>query len=326
VIIKIIIAGYFIAPIIDLLLIKFFKVRNLGNLPPSFITFTTWIGSPILMVMPVVAIGLYFVNKISWYTFLIHSTLLLGYTVYRSIIFPEPFTYLFASTSILIILIIGILIRRDFRSPYFQILQRSWREKKRVPINHLILLNENYARITDLSESGCFVAEPSLGLKLGEYVTIDFKSDNLLIHCEAVVMRKTEGGFGIKFISLSPIEKKDIKRLIKTRYSLRYLTELDCKFQSNSNKNEGKILNISNTGCFIEFDTVNLKPALEINEKINIKFQLNKHSFNQKSKIVWINSKEEYNKPIGFGIKFFKSNKEIINQLKESQKVISYTR
>ncbi len=69
-----------------------------------------------------------------------------------------------------LIVAIGYIIQKDFRSPYFQVLPRSWRRSRRVPIRHRITLNGEMRPVSDVSTTGCFVAESDIGLAIGEKV------------------------------------------------------------------------------------------------------------------------------------------------------------
>ncbi len=39
-------------------------------------------------------------------------------------------------------------------------------------------------------------------------------------------MRRTPGGYGIRFMSLPAVERRDIRRMLKTRFTLRHEIEL----------------------------------------------------------------------------------------------------
>ena len=95
-----------------------------------------------------------------------------------------------------------------------------------MPIRHHITLNEQSRSINDLSTGGCFVSEPELGLNVGEKVVLSFKGADLTIACKGEVMRSTPGGYGVRFMSLPAVERQDIRRMLKTRFTLRYEIEL----------------------------------------------------------------------------------------------------
>ena len=48
-------------------------------------------------------------------------------------------TILILAGNLALVGLVGYIIQKDFRSPYLQVLNRSWRERKRIPIYHTIL-------------------------------------------------------------------------------------------------------------------------------------------------------------------------------------------
>jgi hypothetical protein len=207
-----------------------------------------------LLTAPLVAIGLYFVHRISWYIFLGHAAFLIIGDIAITIMKPVLYNFMMLFGNLALVVIVGFIVQRNFRAPYFQALPRSWREKKRLPIEHVINLNGKPCKVTDLSETGCFVSGKEQMFEIGEGVYVHFNSENIEIKAGGEIVRETENGFGIRFVALTSKAKKDINRMIKNRYALRYAVNLEATWVSEGKETSGTVINISKTGFFIEID------------------------------------------------------------------------
>jgi hypothetical protein len=274
-----------------------------------------------LLSAPLVGIGFLFVHKISWYVFLCHSSLILIDYVYKWATKPLLYwqnvanihNFLMLTGNVILVVIIGYIIQKDFRAPYFQALPRSWRESSRIPINHVISINGELRKVDDLSSGGCFIPEPELVLNLGDKISVFFKSDTLDIECEGEIRRKSPEGYGIQFIALPVKKRRDITRMLKQRFSLRYEVNFPCKWTFNDKNAEGKMLNISRGGCYIQ----TVVEGLEKDMFGEILCEINSQLYITIGNIVWINRKKEHEKPIGFGIKFLRKQIKLMNLIIE---------
>jgi Tfp pilus assembly protein PilZ len=199
-----------------------------------------------------------------------------------------------------LLFVIGYVIQRDFRAPYFQALPRSWRESKRIPIKHVIRVNDQERRISDLSQGGCFIAEPGLGLLAGNRVPLAFESDTLRIKCLGEIRRVSPEGYGVQFLGLPAGKRRDIRLMLKKRFSLRYEVNLDCTWSFDSKKRDATILNISKGGCYLSTSMSGIEPGIYG----NIAFVLKSRSYHFIARVVWINETVKHEKPVGFGVQF----------------------
>ena len=165
----VIILCYVAAPFVNIILVKVFLHVSFRaifvHLAAGYgVLATLW-----LVTAPLVGIALYFVNRFAWYLFLGHSSLiLLDYIAKWA---TRPMFYLHTvpglqniillTGNLLLIIGVAYLIQRDFRAPYFQILNRTWRERNRVPIYHTVIIDEEPRIMSDLSDGGCFVLDPT---------------------------------------------------------------------------------------------------------------------------------------------------------------------
>lgn len=315
--------GYILAPIVNILLLLIiiklpFNIvlsrlfRGYGNLA------AIW-----LLTAPIVGIGLYFVHKVSWYVFLAHSGLiLLDYILkwtrlprHYWISIPEVHQILIFVGNMALIIAIGYIIQKDFRSPYFQVLPRSWRRSRRVPVRHRISLNEEMRPVSDVSTTGCFVSESDIGLNIGEKVSISFKADALNIDCRGEVMRIIPEGYGLRFMGLSFAQKHDIRRMLALRYALRYEINVACTWVSNSHSTIGTILDISASGCFVQGE------ATEVVKNQGGVLHLSSGSIrrNVHGAIVEINS-SSVEKPAGFAVQFSSNQHRLVNRILKQQR------
>jgi hypothetical protein len=261
---------------------------------------------------PFVALCLYLIHRVAWFIFISHASLLFIGIIYLIINDPIPYNFLYLTFNGVIVLILGIILTRDFRAPYFQVLPRSWRETTRFPIIHQIKVHGITKKISDLSEMGCFITAPELGLTVGKRIEVELKSETLNIQCEGAVMRQSPQGYGIKFLHLSQQERRDIKSLIKKRYALRYIVNFSGKWLYNGKKKDVKVLNISKCGCFIHtsLDDFLLTDGTLILDIDNIQFKIS-------CKVIWINKQIAYGKPVGFGVEFYNWQKKLIKLVRK---------
>ena len=311
--------GYILAPIINILLLVFVARIGLGDILDRLFKGYGTLAGIWLLTAPVVGIGLYFVHKISWYIFLGHSSLILIDYVLKWIRIPGYYwlsvsgihQILLLTGNLVLVIVIGFIIQKDFRAPYFQVLPRGWRISRRVPIRHFIQLNGQRAPITDLSISGCFVAEPERALAIGEKVLIDFEADTLRVECRGDVMRKTPGGYGIRFLSLDSRGKRDIRRMIKKRFPFRYAVDISGSWISDGRETAVTILDISNTGSYLQADLEGIAEG----QGGELVFSFHNRERRLPASVIWLNQRELHEKPVGFGVRFVSNEKKIVGRI-----------
>ncbi|MBW8003679.1 MAG: PilZ domain-containing protein [Planctomycetes bacterium] len=182
-----------------------------------------------------------------------------------------------------------------------------------MPIRHHITLNDKSRSINDLSTGGCFVSEPELGLNVGEKVVLSFKGADLTIACKGEVMRRTPGGYGIRFMSLPAVQRRDIRQMLKARFTLRYEIELPGAWVFDGKKIDGRVLNISNFGCYVQAEVAEVTEGVEGELEIEVKRQ--RHLL--PGRIVWVNRTRIHEKPLGFGVNFKSSRRSLMRVIIE---------
>ncbi len=292
-----IIVVYILAPVINILMI-----RILGKIPLQLVIKNFFNGFGVLaglwlITAPIIGIGFYFVHKVSWYAFIVHSFLIIFDFIYKWISNPAYYisslsglyNALLLSGNIILVLIVGYVIQKNFRAPYFQALQRHWRENSRIPIHHLIFLNTIQMDVDDLSIGGCFVLKAGQELDLKQEHDISFHTDKIEITCKGHIMRQTETGYGVMFTELGSSQKKDIQHFLKKRFALRQQVRLEGKWINNGISKDVNLLDISKGGCFVASDLT------EINEKdsgaVEIIVSGKEHHIH--GNITWINHQSE---------------------------------
>ena len=325
-----IIAVYILAPLANILLIKL-----LGQVPfhlifRNFFNGFGFFAGLWLITAPLVGIGFYFVNKTTWYVFIVHSTLILidfivkwiSRPVYYLKTVPGFQNALMFSGNIILILIVGYVIQKNFRAPYFQALQRHWRESVRIPIHHVIEIDSKKMNVNDLSVGGCFVIKSDEELSTVRDHDITFKSDRLEISCSGQIMRETNDGYGIMFKNLNKVQKKDIQHFLQKRFSLRHQINVSGLWISDGISKNSTILDISKGGCFISCDL----SEIQVKDSGAVAFEVNGNKFKIPSRVTWINSTGEHEKPEGFGCEFKVSHKKLIKKIIQEYGTTGLTR
>lgn len=325
-----IIIVYILAPFINILMI-----RILGQIPFHLLVKNFFAGFGLLagfwlITAPLIGIGFYFVHKVSWYAFIGHSLLIIIDYVYKWISNPSYYLSslsgiyngLLLSGNIILVIIVAYVIQKSFRAPYFQALQRHWRENARIPIHHVISVNSLQMDVDDLSCGGCFVLKSDIKLPLEQVHDISFQTDKLEISCKGQIMRQTKKGYGIMFRELDASQKHDIKRFLKKRFSLRHQIDLKGQWVHRGISKKVTLLDFSKGGCFIQCDLT------EVHDKDSgiINFEAGGHEYNLHASISWINHKGEHKKPDGFGCEFKISHKGLLKKLVSEYGTANLTR
>jgi len=261
--------AYILAPIVNILLLILVARIQLPDILARLFQGYGYLAGIWLLTAPVVGIGLYFVHKASWYIFLAHSALILVDYVIKWVTLPTYFwmsvggvhQLLLLTGNLALVVVIGFIIHKDFRSPYFQVLPRGWRTSRRVLIRYHIQLNDGRCNITDLSDSGCFVAEPGLEVSVGDKVAVSFQADALAIACKGEIMRRIPDGFGVRFMGLTFAQKRDIRRMIRKRFPFRFPVDLQGRWVADGRQLAARLIDISRTGCYLAAGVVDLHDA-----------------------------------------------------------------
>jgi hypothetical protein len=305
-----IIIAYIAAPFVNILLLRLFANVPFAIIFSRLVAGYGALATAWLITAPLVGITLYFVTRISWYIFLGHSSLILldfiikwaSRPAYYLHTIPGGNNILILAGNLVLVGVIGYIIQRDFRSPYLQVLNRNWRERKRIPIYHAITLDGAPRTVTDLSTGGCFVAEEGSTRALGSRVRLTFTSDSLKIDCAGEVMRTTPGGCGIRFIGLPGAKKREIGSMLRRRFALRHMINLPVSFLVSGEEREAVMVDLSRGGCYLKAETASLSPNDPGALRVEIPDSKQFNVFH--GTVVWINSAGENRKPVGFGFQF----------------------
>jgi hypothetical protein len=332
----VIIWGYIIAPVANILLVSAFLGVPVITVIQRLVRGYGTLGAAWLLTAPLMGIALYFVNRVVWYLFLAHSSLVFADVAYKWIARPLLFLHgipplnhlLIVCGNLALVALIGYIIQRDFRSPYFQVLQRSFREHKRLPIRHDISLNGMQALMNDLSVTGCFVPGPVAGpagplvLRVGDMVAVSFSSETLTLTTQGQVMRETPWGWGIRFLSVGRREKKDIARLLKNRYALRYKVDLPAQWGLNDPSSTGRTIDISASGCFVNADVYEVEPG----QPAVVSVDVGGTRIAAPGTIVWLNREGRHHKPTGFGFHYKRPQQKLVRLVRHSLGKLELTR
>ena len=121
--------------------------------------------------------------------------------------------------------------------------------------------------------------------------------------------RKSPDGFGIQFLALPAKKRRDITRMLKKRFSLRYEVNFPCKWTFNQKSSEGKFLNISRGVYYVQ----TVVEGLEKGMFGEIVCEITRQRYVTSGNIIWINRIKEHEKPGGFGMKFKHKQKKLMN-------------
>ncbi len=201
-----------------------------------------------------------------------------------------------------LVAIVAFIIQRDFRAPYFQVINRSWRERVRVPIYHTVSVDGQPRIMNDLSTGGCFVLETGLERRPGARVRLSFQSNALNIDCDGEIMRVTATGLGMRFIRLPLAKRRDIRALLRNRFALRQKVDVPCTWIFQDDKSQSRMVDLSVGGCFLQAQFAGLSEGS--NGELQVVLSCNKHSYSLPGEVVWINRLGDHEKPVGFGFHF----------------------
>ena len=317
-------AAYILAPVVNILLLVFIERIPLPDIMRRLFQGYGVLAAIWLLTAPLVGVGLYFVHKASWYLFLAHSALILADYVAKWMALPAYYwmsvggfhQFLLLTGNLALVAIIGFIINKDFRSPYFQVLPRGWRTSHRVLIRHRILLNGRSVDISDLSDDGCFVAAPDLEIAPGDRLEVSFQADRLSIACGCEIMRRTPGGYGLRFVGVTAAQKRDIRRMIGKRFPFRFAVDLQGHWVAGGQERPVRIRDFSRTGCYLEAEVAGLKEG----DRGELDIPEHRRQAELAAAVVWVNPEELHGKPVGFGVRFAKSQGKLSAKVVKLQK------
>lgn len=219
----VIIVGYIVAPFANILLMRLFLKVPLRVILTNLFAAYGVLATAWLVTAPIVGISLYFVSRFSWYLFLGHSGFILMDFIVKWASRPSFYLKTVPGIQNLLLLLgnvalvgfVAFILQRDFRAPYFQVLNRGWRAQKRSPMSFTVDLDGRAAVASSLSTSGCFVVDRQANRATGGRIRLSLPVDSRKIECRGDIMRATPDGFGIRFVGLTVEDKRDISRMMR---------------------------------------------------------------------------------------------------------------
>lgn len=221
----VIIVSYIATPLINLLLVSL----SLG-IPPGAAAGRVVAGyGPLvaawMATAPIAGACLYLLNRASWYIFLVHAgTILVGAVMTLGLrwlgdvsAIPRLSQAVFLAGNVIRIAFVGYVLQKDFRAPYFHVLQRSFRAARRIPLAVPIILDGEPCRTEDLSAAGCFVGRPAPRRGAGERLGVRLDWGTAELRCGGQVMRSSSEGLGVRFIGLARRDRLALRLMLAGR-------------------------------------------------------------------------------------------------------------
>ncbi|HET6487336.1 MAG TPA: PilZ domain-containing protein [Spirochaetia bacterium] len=319
----VIIICYIVAPLVNILGVKLFVGAPFGVIFARLFEGYGVLATIWLITAPIVGVSLYFVQRFSWYVFLGHSAIILADFVYKWTAHPAFYlrtvpgvhNILLLAGNIALVAGVGYVIQKDFRAPYFQVLNRTWRERVRIPIYHPVTIDGTERIMSDLSDGGCFVTWDCPECAAGHRVALSFRSQSLNIECQGEIMRITRKGIGIRFIRLPLEKKRDIRRLIRNRYSLRHKVDIPCVSRFGDEETAARMLDVSPTGCYVQAQYAGLHAGSE--GVLHVAIGEARPAVNLPGNVVWINQGDVGSRPAGFGFHFGRRQASFVKEAAE---------
>jgi hypothetical protein len=220
-----IIVSYIATPIINLLLVSLSLGIPLGAAASRVLAGYGPLVAAWLATAPVAGACLYLLNRASWYIFLVHAGIILAGAVMTLGLhwlgdvsaIPRLSQAVFLAGNVMRIAFVGYVLQKDFRAPYFHILQRSFRATRRLSVTVSIILDGEACQTEDLSAGGCFVARPAPKRGAGERLGVRLDCGVAELRCEGQVMRSSPDGLGVRFIRLSRRDRLALRLMIARR-------------------------------------------------------------------------------------------------------------
>jgi hypothetical protein len=220
-----IIVSYIATPLINVVLVSLSLGIPLGAAAGRVLVGYGPIVAAWLATAPVAGACLYLLNRASWYIFLVHAGVILAGTVTTLGLhslgdmsaIPRLSQVVFLAGNVTRIAFVGYVLQKDFRAPYFHILQHGFRATRRFSVIVPIILDGETFRTEDLSVGGCFVAPPAPDRGAGERLGVRLDCGVAELRCVGQVMHRSPEGLGVRFIGLSRQDRLALRRMLARR-------------------------------------------------------------------------------------------------------------
>jgi len=278
-----------------------------------------------------IAYGLLFRKKFGYYLFLLFSLLLLAYNfwILGSHLLgkklqvggiPVQLSQL-VWIALLTVSFLGFLfyfLQREIAAPYLSEEERGWRfgfrDTRPIPfsVSHLDGTKLGSGVTVNISDSGALLQLPDrLVLPLGSQNALQFTLESedrkaITIEIQGEIVRLLQDEFGnpcagVRFLGLreDSHEKKEFQLFLKRVFAPRYPASNPTKFQFPEGSGQGKLVNVSHEGLYVETSTI---PQSGTEVTLTWRSPL-LGNLGAVGHVRWANPGGTYGKPPGFGIK-----------------------
>ena len=135
-------------------------------------------------------------------------------------------------------------------------------------------------------------------------------------------MRKTPGGYGVRFLSLRGKGRRQMRWLLRARYGLRYLVDLPAEWAYGSERRTGVLYDLSGTGCFLAADIAGIGSGLPGRVGITI----GSARVVTPARVIWVSGSGETDRPVGFGMQFSGRQKKLLRKVEEAKGPLEQSR
>lgn len=198
------IAAYASVPVIQYFLFLFLARQDAdGNLFALFKGITGVNGTLILYAMPLAAIALYMVSRISWFVFMLHGMLLIFDNIVKCISYPNVYYLSSLALSGIALVALVFALRKDFRIAYLVKEKRGFRMSPRYSIAIAAILNGANCSLTMISQSGGYLSLEDPHCVVGSKVFLSLLPEGgESVSIEGVVTFTSDSGVGLQFAVL----------------------------------------------------------------------------------------------------------------------------
>jgi hypothetical protein len=216
------IATYIATPAIDLVVMSLALAIPLGAAASRLLSGYGPLVAAWMVTAPAAGACLYLLNRASWYIFLAHAALMLAASVVTFGVrglgdissVPRLSHDVFLVGNVIRLAFVGYVLQKDFRAPYFHILQRRFRGARRLAVRVPVTVDGEPCVTEDVSAAGCFVARPVPPRSVGEWVAVRLDCGGIEVKCAGQVMRSLPSGLGVRFVGLSRAERRALRLLL----------------------------------------------------------------------------------------------------------------
>jgi PilZ domain len=217
-----VIATYIATPAIDLVVMSLALAIPMGAAASRLLSGYGPLVAAWMITAPAAGACLYLLNRASWYIFLAHAGIMLAASAVTFGVrglgdissIPRLSQDMFLAGNVIRLAFVGYVLQKDFRAPYFHILQRRFRGARRLALRIPVMLDGQACMTEDVSAAGCFVGRPVPPRGVGKWVAVQMDCGGTEVKCKGQVMRSLPSGLGVRFVGLSRAERRALRLLL----------------------------------------------------------------------------------------------------------------